>query len=174
MLSRALQGIKQIGTILSTDDVEQTKLKRRVRLELFLFQSVLGIGGFGKVYCGNYLHTDEWFAVKFISKHKILELKTGTKMLYNELTALRKLESHPFISGIHYAFQDRNHCYLVLDLKRGGDLRNMLDRGFVFPEHDAAIYTLCLTSAIDYIHSKKIIHRDIKPGKHFIHYFKLN
>jgi serine/threonine protein kinase len=81
--------------------------RSKVALDMFLFQSVLGEGGFGKVMCGNFIHTDQWHAVKAIQKKKLLNLRTGMKMLYNELESLRKIPPHPFVCGIHYAFHDK-------------------------------------------------------------------
>ena len=40
----------------------------------------------------------------------------------NERILLSQLK-HPFIANIHYAFQDRENLYLVMDLLTGGDLR---------------------------------------------------
>jgi serine/threonine protein kinase len=54
-------------------------------------------------------------------------------------------------------------CYLVLDLKCGGDLRYYLRKKIVFDERDVAFYVACLSSALQHIHSMKIIHRDVKP-----------
>lgn len=59
---------------------------------------------------------------------------------------------------------DRLNCYLVLDLKTGGDLRYYLRKRILFEERDAVFLVACLTSALEHIHSRNIIHRDIKPG----------
>lgn len=58
----------------------------------------------------------------------------------------------------------RKNCYLVMDLRCGGDLRYYLRKRKIFEEVDVAFYIACMSSALDHIHSKNIIHRDIKPG----------
>ena len=54
---------------------------------------------------------------------------------------------------------------MILDLKTGGDLRYYLKKKLLFEERDVAFYVACVSSALDHIHSRNIIHRDIKPGE---------
>jgi serine/threonine kinase 32 len=51
-----------------------------------------------------------------------------------------------------------------MDLRCGGDLRYYLRNRKIFEEVDVAFYIACMSSALDHIHSRNIIHRDIKPG----------
>lgn len=83
-------------------------------------------------------------------------------MLTNELKALKRLE-HPFIIPLHLAFQDRIACYMVFDLKLGGDLRYFLRHNVCFEERDVAFIVACISSALKHVHAKGVIHRDIKP-----------
>ena len=66
---------------------------------------------------------------------------------------------------MHYAFQDYDNLYLILDLLTGGDLRYQISRHprQYFSEKQTKFFISCLIEALFYIHSKKIIHRDIKP-----------
>ena len=66
---------------------------------------------------------------------------------------------------MHYAFQDFDNLYLVLDLLTGGDLRYQISRHHrqFFSEMQTKFFVSCLIEALLYIHSKKVIHRDIKP-----------
>jgi serine/threonine protein kinase len=52
-----------------------------------------------------------------------------------------------------------------MDLKTGGDLRYYLRKKMVFEERDVAFYVACISAALHHIHSKNMLHRDIKPGK---------
>ena len=93
-------------------------------------------------------------------------------MLINELYAMQRIE-HTFVIRLHFAFQDRRSCFLVLDLKTGGDLRHYLKKRTLFEERDIAFYIACISSALDFIHSRNVIHRDVKPGEFFIIVFVL-
>lgn len=72
---------------------------------------------------------------------------------------------------VTYNFFQRKNCFLVLDLKSGGDLRYYIKCKTIFNETDVAIMTACLISAIEHIHSRNVIHRDIKPGISFALFF---
>ena len=59
--------------------------------------------------------------MKEMSKAKIID-KKSVNSVKNERDFLSKM-NHPFIVNMHYAFQDNNNIYLVMDLLTGGDLR---------------------------------------------------
>lgn len=65
----------------------------------------------------------------------------------------------PFVCNLRYAFQDDENLFMVLDLMLGGDLRFHLDRsGFI--NEDAVRFVMAeLAIALDYLHSKGIVHR---------------
>jgi serine/threonine kinase 32 len=64
---------------------------------------------------------------------------------------------------MRYAFQDDENCFFVLDLMMGGDLRYHLDQRVKIPEAAVRLWTAELSSAIEYLHRQRIVHRDIKP-----------
>lgn len=57
-----------------------------------------------------------------------------------------------------------------MDLKTGGDLRYYLRKRKIFEEIDVVFYIACISSALTHIHSKNMIHRDIKPGDMILKY----
>lgn len=129
---------------------------------MFIINGLIGEGGFGKVMTAMMVQTQNWYAIKEINKIELTKHKTGIEMIFGELKALKKVD-HPFIISLHFAFQNRDCCYIVLDLKTGGDLRYYLRKKLSFEEKDVAFYVSCISSALRHIHSKNIIHRDIKP-----------
>ena len=92
----------------------------------------------------------------------IVHHKSGLDMVYGELQALKKLQ-HPYIVTLHFAFNDKVSCFLVLDLLCGGDLRQYCKSHTVFDESHICFIGLCICSALEYMHSKYVLHRDVKP-----------
>jgi serine/threonine kinase 32 len=91
----------------------------------------------------------------------------------NSIEADVKID-HPFVVNLRYAFQDDENCFFVLDLMLGGDLRCELwviselvqelrivhlDRAGAMSEDVVRFYIAEIAMAIDYLHSKKIVHR---------------
>ena len=64
---------------------------------------------------------------------------------------------------MHYAFQDKEYLYLVMDLLPGGDLRYHISIHKKFSEEQTRFFICGIILSLEYIHSKGIIHRDIKP-----------
>ena len=105
----------------------------------------------------------KFYALKEISKVKVIDKKSINSIIY-ERELLSRI-NHPLIINLHYAFQDYNNLYLVLDLLTGGDLRYQIGhhKRQYFSEQQTKFFISCIISALYYIHSKNIIHRDIKP-----------
>ncbi len=78
---------------------------------------------------------------------------------------------HPFIVKLYYAFQTKNKIYLIVDLMTGvnlyllrqGELFYLLRKHKKFTEDTARFYAAEILVALEYLHSKKIIYRDLKP-----------
>jgi len=128
----------------------------------FLFSRTIGEGGFGRVSAEIFLGDEKWYALKEIKKTGLLKHKTGLSMLFGELNALQRAD-HTFLVKLHYAFHDARSCYLAFDLKTGGDLRFFLRHKKAFDERTLSFYVGCLTSALNYLHRRRIMHRDVKP-----------
>jgi len=64
---------------------------------------------------------------------------------------------------MHYAFQDRENLYMVLDMMIGGDLRYHIGKKKRLPEVQTKFIISCLIHGLEYLHTRGIIHRDIKP-----------
>ena len=44
------------------------------------------------------------------------------------------MESHNYIVDLHFAFQDKHHCYFLMDLMGGADLRYYLKKRIILTE----------------------------------------
>ena len=138
-------------------NIENIKLSK----SLFDFLYVIGRGGFGKVWKVLLKGASRNYALKEMSKMKII-LKRSEKSIQSERELLSNLY-HPFIVNMISAFQDFNNLYLVMDLFKGGDLRYHIFLNKKFNERQSKFFISNIILGLEYIHKNKIIHRDIKP-----------
>ena len=127
----------------------------------FQYKKVIGRGGFGKVWKVIHKKSKNIYAMKEISKVKVL-FKKSEISIKNERTLLSKM-FHPFIINMHYSFQDDDNLYLVMDYLSGGDLRYQYCLDKDFNEEQTKFFICCILLSLEYIHSNNILHRDIKP-----------
>jgi len=126
--------------------------------DLRLFQT-LGTGTFGRVKLCEDKVNKGLYALKIISKKKVVEY--GQKQnVYNEKQVM--LESdHPFILKLYATFKDPMNIYMLLELVQGGELFSLMRK--LKKRTDARFYTACVILGLEYLHNKRIIYRDIKP-----------
>jgi len=79
-----------------------------------------------------------------------------------EQQILMKL-NHPFILKLHYSFQCNANLYLLLDYQGGGSLFYHLKKKQRFQMNEVIFYAAEIILALEFLHSKKIIYRDLKP-----------
>jgi serine/threonine protein kinase len=127
----------------------------------FQFHYGIGKGGFGKVWKVELKKSKDNFAMKEMSKARILAKKSVNSVI-NERKLLSYLK-HPFIVNMQYAFQDRENLYLVMDLMPGGDFRFHLSRCKTFTEDQTRFFVACVLLGLEFLHNNGVIHRDIKP-----------
>ncbi|KAH8653906.1 kinase-like domain-containing protein, partial [Ilyonectria robusta] len=131
-----------------------------VNLNDFRLLRVIGRGAFGKVRIVELKDTNLSFALKYIRKDKVVR----SESVRNIIRERRILEyvNHPFICNLRYSFHDTEYMYLVVDLMAGGDLRFHISRN-TFTEEAIGFWIAELGCALRCIHSRNMIHRDIKP-----------
>ena len=127
----------------------------------FKFISIIGRGGFGKVWKVYSKKYKAIYAMKEMSKTKIID-KRSEKSVKAERDLLEMMH-HPFIINMHFSFQDNDHLYITMDLLTGGDLRYHLCRKKKFSEPETKFFIACIILSLEYIHTNNIIHRDLKP-----------
>ncbi|XP_023251073.1 serine/threonine-protein kinase MRCK beta isoform X3 [Seriola lalandi dorsalis] len=134
----------------------------RLHRDDFEMLKVIGRGAFGEVAVVKMKHTERVYAMKILNKWEMLK-RAETACFREERDVLVKGDSQ-WITTLHYAFQDDNYLYLVMDYYVGGDLLTLLskfeDR---LPEDMSKFYVAEMVLAIHSIHQQHYIHRDIKP-----------
>lgn len=145
------------------------KEKKNVKPNDFEFLKVIGKGSFGKVLLAKHRTEGNIYAVKVLQKKMILKRNEKNHVM-SERNVLLKNLNHPFLVGLHYAFQTPDKLYFVLDYVNGGELFFHLQRERYFPEPRARFYAAEITSALGYLHSEGIIYRDLKPENILLDY----
>merc|ERR1712117_17145 len=122
---------------------------------------ILGKGAFGLVSLVFDPHTKKSYALKAIKKAQIVELGQQSHIV-NEKNVMEKM-NNPFLVNLRGTFKDKYRVYFLLDVCLGGELFTILRRRRYFNEATSKFYAGCVVEAFDYMHSKRIIYRDLKP-----------
>jgi len=127
----------------------------------FSVHALIGKGSFGEVYLVEKKDTGKIYAMKVLHKSKITRHNL-TRYALTERNVL-SVTNHPFIVGLNFAFQTADKLFLILDYCPGGDLGEHLQKERRFSEERARIYLAEIVLALEDLHKRDIIFRDLKP-----------
>ena len=127
----------------------------------FVCLALLGKGSFGEVFLVQKINTKEKFAMKVLRKERIM----GQNLLKYALAErnVLSLSHHPFIVKLNYAFQTSTKLFLILEYCPNGDLAKHLMLEKRFSEPRAKFYICEVLLALENLHQRDIIFRDLKP-----------
>ena len=129
---------------------------RRINYNEVDFREPIGHGGYSTVFKG------KW-------KTRPVAVKRLNSPDNTEIEILANLK-HPNIASLLGVVDEGPNFFLVLELCTGGCLRDYLNKKSNIPVHEL----LCLSwgeqaaRAIEYLHSSRVIHRDIKSNNYLI------
>ncbi|KAJ3286824.1 RAC-alpha serine/threonine-protein kinase [Borealophlyctis nickersoniae] len=162
-LVRENSGIRRsIASGSASSDRSTTSLdvrgSRKMTIADFEIHKVLGRGKFAKVLLCSRKSTSKVYAIKVLDKF------SEDDDCYNpgkESAILRSVQ-HPFIVGLHYAFQSKERLYLVMEYVNGGELYFHVSNFGRFSEERVRFYGAELLLALEYLHEKDVVYRDLK------------
>ncbi|KAE8578690.1 hypothetical protein XENTR_v10023730 [Xenopus tropicalis] len=128
-------------------------------MEKYHVLDLIGEGSFGRVYKGRRKHSGEVVALKFIPK--VGRSEKELKGLKREIQIMRDLR-HPNIVRMLDSCETEREVVVVTEYAEGELFKILEDDGH-FPEELVRDISAQLVSALYYLHSHRILHRDMKP-----------
>lgn len=115
------------------------------------------------VWKGFKRETNEDYAIKVVKRGQGAHpMSAEDNKVLNEVSILQSL-SHYHVVKLYDFLEESTNFYLVMELMGGGDLFERIVTKEMYTEKDARELAKALLSAVDYIHSRGVAHRDLKP-----------
>ena len=132
-----------------------------VELKDLLFKMKLGSGNYGDVCLVRNKKNKFPYAIKSISRNQI-----NTDQLHLNLELERSILlkiDHPFIVKLVKSLKDEKNIYFLMEYIKGKELFDVIRDIGLLTKSQTQFYSASLMLAIDYLHERKFIFRDIKP-----------
>ena len=127
---------------------------------------LLGKGGFAKCYEFVCAENKKNFAAKVIAKSSLVKSRAKQKLI-SEIKIHKSLH-HPQIVAFEHYFEDTENVYILLEMCQNQTLNELLKRRKRLTEIEVQCYIVQLIKALKYLHSHRVIHRDLKLGNLFL------
>lgn len=147
-----------IGATLANVDVKPTLGRYEVSGEL-------GRGAMGVVYKGEDPKIHRTVAIKTLRLSDFEEDVVGElkERFFREAESAGLL-THPNIVTIYDCGDEHDLAYIAMEYLEGEDLEKFTKKGSLLPLRDTLFIVAHVAEALDYAHSKGIVHRDVKPA----------
>lgn len=125
----------------------------------FSLQNKIGQGGEGEVY----LAFDSQLRANLAIKRISIAGKTPKEIdaFFDESRKLY-LAAHPNVVPVNYGCKDNDYIYISMPFYKNGSLKHLMANRFL-TTREVVRYSLQFLSGVNNIHTKKLIHFDIKP-----------
>ena len=142
-----------------SDDEEEIEDKQ---VGDYILNNELGSGGFGKVVLGTHIPTGEKVAIKIMDKEQILSDELNKERVLNEISIL-KIVRHNNIIKLYEVMETPQKIYLIMEYCDNGEMFDYIVSKQHLTEEQACVFFQEIIDALTYLHSQKIVHRDVKP-----------
>ena len=140
--------------------VDYPNQRFKTSLNFYELLKILGKGTYGKVYEAQHKLTSCKVAIKCIEKTTIKNEKSMQK-IFNEVEILANL-NHANIIKLYEIFENDKYYFFVTEFAEKGDLLRLIDNNGTFNEAQSFLILKDLVESLKYLHSKSILHRDVK------------
>lgn len=138
---------------------KQMPIEKLVRVGYYELDKTIGKGNFAVVKLASNVITNSKVAIKIIDKTCLDE--ENLAKTFREISILKVLH-HPHITRLYEVMESRNKIYLVTEHAARGEIFDHLVAHGRMKEEEASRIFSQIISAVDYCHSKGIVHRDLK------------
>uniref|UniRef100_A0A8C9Z996 protein kinase C n=1 Tax=Sander lucioperca TaxID=283035 RepID=A0A8C9Z996_SANLU len=145
------------------DGIDGIKLSQDLALGLGDFDliRVIGRGSYAKVLLVRLKKNKQVYAMKVVKKELVHD-DEDIDWVQTEKHVFEQASTNPFLVGLHSCFQTESRLFLVIEYVNGGDLMFHMQRQRKLPEEHARFYAAEICIALNFLHEKGIIYRDLK------------
>ena len=140
--------------------------KDKNKIRKYKIGRFLGKGGFAKCYEFICQDNNKIFAAKVIDKSSLKTDRQRQKLITE--IKIHKSCHYPNIVAFEHNFEDAENVYILLELCQNQTLNEVHVRRKTLTELEVQCYIIQLIKALQYLHSHRIIHRDLKLGNLFL------
>lgn len=134
---------------------------KKVVLEDYTIKQTVGTGSFGRVKLIFHSKENKYYALKILKKIEIMKLKQVDHIL-SEISILNIID-HPFLVKIVGISQNERYLYIIMEYVQGGELFTYLRTVQSLKNEDSVFYAGQVVLMFEYLHSKNVVYRDLKP-----------
>ena len=139
----------------------KNKVYPSTTINFYKYGRLIGQGAFGKVNIGLNVLSGRVVAIKSFNKDKLTINSENMKKIMYETNLMQKL-NHPNITKILEMFEDDKYILIIMEYINGGNLFSFVKKRRKLSEKIAKFLFRQIILGIKHIHSKNIVHRDIK------------